>query len=93
MTDEELTALGEACAGFHGHFEYQPARNESRSAYGGGDWVEHAPRLAYVPATADDEDYDAHFTIMEQAEQHVAEPIALMLNAVPRLLAELKKRP
>lgn len=75
MTKDELVQLQQDAAGFAGRFEFRP---DDDAGY---------DRLVYVSAGDECDDYE----IAEQLEQHVAEPIARMLNTVPALLAHVEQ--
>jgi hypothetical protein len=79
MTDDELHAITAASAGFRGRFAYVP------------DEVFEIERLAFVPDGVFERDVDNVVVISDDLEPHVIEPMATMLNAVPRLLAEVER--
>lgn len=70
----DLKQLRRDVDGFRGRFEFLPED-------------EHCPdRLVYISA---DPDQEGEYVISDCVEEHVAEPIARMLNAVGPLLAEI----
>jgi hypothetical protein len=86
----DLAKLKEAAAGFHGEFAFEPEHDEDRGIGNCADCVSFDDALVYVPAgcvLGDDE----CFRLSEGIEQHIAEPLAEMLNAVPELIAEIEK--
>jgi hypothetical protein len=79
MTDDEIRGVTAASAGFRGWFAYVP------------DEVFEIERLAFIPDGYNERDVDHVVVISEDLEPHVIEPLATMLNAVPRLLGEVER--
>lgn len=86
LTDDELRVLREDCSGFPGSFAFQAAHIDDRGVGDIADFVDVDDRLVYIPASDD----DVH-AIADQIDSHVAEPMARMLNSVPRLLDEVER--
>lgn len=95
MTDAEIQELRALCDaatrdadGFSGTFVFDAEHDEDRGVGNIADVVRVDDRLVYVPVDADVRD-DECYTIADCVEQHVAEPLARMLNAVRPLAVAL----
>lgn len=86
-TDIDLEGIKAASSGFAGRFEFQPEHTEDRGIRHIADFVDFDDRLVYLAADRDD---DEPYVIADCIDPHVAEPIALMLNAVPALVARVE---
>lgn len=87
-TDIDLEGIKAACRGFDGRFEFQPEHTEDRGLLNIADFVDFDDRLVYLAADRDD---DEPYVIVDCIEPHVAEPLAVMLNAVPVLVARVEE--
>lgn len=87
-TDIDLEGIKAACRGFAGRFEFQPEHTEDRGILHIADFVDFDDRLVYL---APDRDDDEPYVIADCIEPHVAEPLAVMLNAVPVLVARVEE--
>lgn len=85
MTPEELEQLRRDVDGFRGRFAFVPAHEIDRGTAYASEWVDFEDRLVFIPEGADPDNDDEHHVIGE-VEQHIAEPLARMLNAVCELL-------
>lgn len=102
MTSEDDTDIRALCEelrkdvkGFPGTFLFQPEHTTDRGIGLIADNVDYDDRLVYVPPDGDVDNDEDVYTIADNIESHVAEPIARMLNAIPELLEyieELEKR-
>lgn len=80
MTPEEIAAVRAASAGFRGEFRVDDVEIRTPD----GAVSDEFPELDHLHADGDP------YSITGSIERAVLEPIALMLNAVPRLLAEIE---
>jgi hypothetical protein len=90
VTEEDLKQLRRLSTGFVGRFEFDPAHEEDHGLGNVADCVKVGDRLRFAPDGFDVRDDEAH-TISDCIDEHVAVPIAEMLNAVPVLLDEVER--
>ena len=76
--------------GFRGRFVFEPAHCKDNGHGHIADFVDVDDRLMYVPEDCELGD-DECFCIADQLDEHVARPIAEMLNALPALLDEVER--
>jgi hypothetical protein len=89
VTPAELVGLRLDSGGFNGRFRFVPEHTEDRGFGNIHDCAKFDDELVYVPADADENDHDEVYVVADLIEQHVAEPIARMLNATGPLLSHI----
>jgi hypothetical protein len=92
MTNDELQQVRRLVAGFNGKFAVDPAHTEDcDTGLGMRDVVDVDERLVFIPEGAAIRDEEECTCISTELDQHVAEAVAGMLNAVPVLLEEVDR--
>jgi len=93
LRDLDIEQFKRDADGFLGRFAFLPATVVEHRKIPVIGTVEDAvmleDRLVYIPNDAGEDDYDDHYVIGDNLEQHVAEPIARLLNnalAIGRML-------